>query len=73
MTSKVFGEGSLLTGHRLLRLGSVRVGQGQLGEAAGLLQRALKVRVWGRDGRGGARGEKWGGVGTGEGEGGSER
>ena len=52
MTSKVFGEGSLLTGHRLLRLGSVRVGQGQLGEAAGLLQKALKVRAWGR-GRGG--------------------
>jgi hypothetical protein len=44
VTTRVFGEGSLLTGHRQLRMGSVRVGQGRVADAAGLLQSALLVR-----------------------------
>ena len=47
ITQRAFGDGSLLTGHRMLRLGSIRVVQGQLSEAASLLTRALKVCTWG--------------------------
>ena len=41
LTSKAFGEQSVLTGHRLTRLGSVKVAQGKLTEAREVLSRAL--------------------------------
>jgi hypothetical protein len=42
-TRAAFGPTSVLTGHRQLRMGAVRVGQGQHGEATGLLQDACKA------------------------------
>ncbi|KAG1667519.1 hypothetical protein FOA52_013709 [Chlamydomonas sp. UWO 241] len=40
-TSAAFGPTSVLTGHRQLRMGAVRVGQGKHNEAAGMLQDAV--------------------------------
>ncbi len=43
MTAKQFGPTSLLTAHRMLRLGVVRFAEGKLSEAAGLLQAAQET------------------------------
>eukprot|EP00955_Chlamydomonas_euryale_P057360 356735-Chlamydomonas_euryale.AAC.11 len=55
-TLAAFGPASVLTGHRQLRLGAVRMGQGRLSDAAELLSSAHKVWrivvgvVWSREG-----------------------
>lgn len=43
VTKAAFGPGSVLTGHRLLRMGAVRMGQGQLSEAAQMMTDAIQV------------------------------
>ncbi|GAX75297.1 hypothetical protein CEUSTIGMA_g2742.t1 [Chlamydomonas eustigma] len=43
LTARAFGVENVLTGHRMLRLGAVKVGQGQLAEATQLLTLAGKA------------------------------